>query len=388
MIIFLTGGLACNAAIPAHAGDQVRDRQWWITPMGIDRSLPLSRGGIRVCLPDIGIDATHPDLAGVRFADGKDLSGKGSPDGLKPITSEYDFHHGTNMAANIAGRGHGHNGESGIIGAAPDATIVSVSLNYEIQTQTSTVAEAIRYCTDHGTKVINLSVGTAGKDVKEAVLYAQSKDVVIVASAGNFGSSTLTGLPDIFGVLSVAGVDHNLTRDPSSNWGRPRTNGQNHVSSPGVAVCGPFATTPDTGVPQAWPGGGYRDKAGTSISASVVTGIVAAIRAKHPDLNAASVINRVLKTAKKTGTGDIPTADCGWGLVDAYAALTADVPTVTDNPLGQIGEGYDNPDRRIFGVKSMGLWDPTYQPDPEYSSAMPQPPTNTPQGPITAAAPR
>ncbi|MBW3086761.1 hypothetical protein KEM60_02990 [Austwickia sp. TVS 96-490-7B] len=192
----------------------------------------------------------------------------------------------------------------------------------------------------------------------------------------------------MFGILSVAGVDHNLTRDPRSSWGSGEKDKNGKIYTQGVAVCGPFATTPDTGVPQAWPGGGYRDGAGTSISTSVVTGIVAAIRAKHPDLNAASIINRVLKTAKKTGTGDIPTADCGWGLVDAYAALTADVPTVTDNPLGQIGEGYDNPSRDVFGVKSMGLWDPTYQPDPEYSSAMPQPPTNTPQGPITAAAPR
>ncbi|WP_219105823.1 S8 family serine peptidase, partial [Austwickia sp. TVS 96-490-7B] len=388
-VMLLSGGLACSAAVPAHAGDQVRDRQWWITPMGIDRGLSVSRGaGVTVCLIDSGVDATHPDLVGVRFTGGKDLSGKGSSDGLKPVAGEYDFDHGTSMAANIAGRGHRPGDEAGIIGAAPDATITSVSYGVNASSVEDPIATGIRYCTDHGAKVINLSLGTNSQKAQSEVLRSQKKDVVIVSAAGNNGSDPVLGVSGMFGVLSVAGLDQNLTRDPRSNWGRPQINVKKHVSSPGVAVCGPFATTPDTGVPQAWPGGGYRDGAGTSISTSVVTGIVAAIRAKHPNLNAASVINRVLKTAKKTGTGDIPTADCGWGLVDAYAALTADVPAVTDNPLGQIGEGYDNPSRDVFGVKSMGLWDPTYQPDPEYSSAMPQPPTNTPQGPITAAAPR
>ncbi|MBW3085431.1 hypothetical protein KEM60_01631 [Austwickia sp. TVS 96-490-7B] len=384
--ILLTAGLACSAAVPAHAGDQVRDRQWWITPMGIDRGLSVSQGsGVTVCLIDSGVDATHPDLVGVRFAHGKDFSDIGAPDGLKPIKDDRRYDHGTSMAVNIAGRGHGSHGNEGMLGAAPDATIISVSYGFPTATVTNPVPTAIRYCIDHGAKVINLSLVAENDKVRAAVADAQAKDIVLVAGSGNDGDVALSGFPTMFGILTVGGIDNNLQRDPRSNFSKISKDIKGQIHHAGVGVCGPFAATPDTGVPQAWPGGGYRDGAGTSISTSVVTGIVAAIRAKHPDLNAANVINRVLKTAKKTGTGDIPTADCGWGLVDAYAALTADIPTVTDNPLGQLGEGYSNPSKNVFGVKSMGLWDPTYQPDPAYSTAMPQPPTNTPQGPITSA---
>uniref|UniRef100_UPI001C56C752 S8 family serine peptidase n=1 Tax=Austwickia sp. TVS 96-490-7B TaxID=2830843 RepID=UPI001C56C752 len=154
-IMLITAGLACGAAVPAHAGDQVRDRQWWITPMGIDRTLSLSQGsGVTICLVDSGIDTTHPDLTGVRFTGGKDLSGIGAPDGLKPITGEHDADHGTSMAVNIAGRGHGPNGKEGLIGAAPNAAIISVSFGTTHSTVDDSIATAIRYCADRGAKVI------------------------------------------------------------------------------------------------------------------------------------------------------------------------------------------------------------------------------------------
>lgn len=55
-------------------------------------------------------------------------------------------------------------------------------------------------------------------------------------------------------------------------------------------------------------------------------------------MNAASVINRIIRTATdkgKPGRDDV----YGFGIVNAYAALTANIPDVTANPLGHVPGG-------------------------------------------------
>jgi hypothetical protein len=63
-----------------------------------------------------------------------------------------------------------------------------------------------------------------------------------------------------------------------------------------------------------------------------VAGLVALVRAAYPDLDAANVINRIISTA--TPAGD--QATFGYGLINAAGAVTADVATVTSNPLGDL----------------------------------------------------
>ena len=69
----------------------------------------------------------------------------------------------------------------------------------------------------------------------------------------------------------------------------------------------------------------------------IVAGIVALVRSAYPNLDAANVINRVLLTADRV-TDTIPDPIYGYGLIDAYDALTADVPFVSANPLGSIDD--------------------------------------------------
>lgn len=56
----------------------------------------------------------------------------------------------------------------------------------------------------------------------------------------------------------------------------------------------------------------------------------------HPDLDTANIVNRILATADPVGK--VGNVKYGWGIVDAYKAVTADVPPVTDNPLGTLAE--------------------------------------------------
>ena len=66
-------------------------------------------------------------------------------------------------------------------------------------------------------------------------------------------------------------------------------------------------------------------------------GIVALVRSAYPNMDAANVINRVLLSAERV-TDTIPDPIYGYGLIDAYEALTADVSYVSANPLGSLDE--------------------------------------------------
>jgi subtilisin family serine protease len=90
-----------------------------------------------------------------------------------------------------------------------------------------------------------------------------------------------------------------------------------------VQICAPgqkvFSTAPDNK---------YFNIDGTSASAAIVSGAVALVRAKFPQLSAAEVIHRITATADDIGA---PGRDdeCGYGELDIVKALTADVPPLS-----------------------------------------------------------
>jgi membrane-anchored mycosin MYCP len=364
---------------------QARATQWWLSTMQVTKAHQVTRGkGVKICLIDEGVDPSFPDLKGARFAGGTDLSGgRGRPDGL----AEINFNgHGTTMATFIAGQGRGPGRAEGLLGTAPDAEIISVSASTD--PHVVSVETTLKYCADHGAQVVNYSRG--GTADPAAVAYAQARDLVIVAATGNDGSrdDELAGgsLVGRWGVLSVGGVDQNRVIDPSSNAGGAHlglpgfddVEPDDRTDTAGVAVMGPFSVAP---VPAAqgscptegfygpgtsWRAGGdslYSRSCGTSEATAVVSGIVALVRAAHPELNAANVVNRILRTAiPPTDGSKAPSPLYGYGLVDAYAAVTADVPVVEHNPLGSCY------------TRSRGIWDPRVtpqRPEPPAHSVLP-----------------
>jgi hypothetical protein len=56
----------------------------------------------------------------------------------------------------------------------------------------------------------------------------------------------------------------------------------------------------------------------------------------HPELDVANVVNRIVSTADRVGAeGNI---NYGFGVIDARDAVLAEIPTVTENPLGSIAD--------------------------------------------------
>jgi len=309
---------------PAVA-DQVRERQYWLEDYRIQEAWQITRGaGVRIAIIDTGIDATHQDLVGA-VAGGADFSGLGSVDGLTPVGP--DRRHGTMVASLAAGRGN--NSVDGVIGSAPEAELLSLSMAFSgsLISPDEQVANAVRFAVDNDADIISLSLTRNTRDWPEswdrAFSYAAANDVVVVAAAGNRGSGTVSvGAPATMpGVLTVGGVDQDGQASDSA-------------SSQGITI---GVMAPSEGLVGATPGGGYVSWSGTSGATPIVAGIVALVRSAYPSMDAANVINRVLLSADRV-TETIPDPIYGYGLVDAYEALTADVPYVSSNPLGSIDD--------------------------------------------------
>lgn len=314
------------AAVPAQA-DYIREGEYWLDQYGVTEAWETTRGeGITIAVIDTGIDSSHPDLDDA-VVGGTDFSGLGDGSGEPVASGDSDSDHGTMVASLAAGRGSAP--DTGVIGVAPEADLLSISIGFGAAAKDSDeqVAEAVRWAVDHGADIINMSLTRNTLSWPEswdsAFLYAMENNVVVVAAAGNRGSGTTTvGAPATMpGVLTVAGVD----RDGEASL---------DASAQGITI---GVSAPSENLLGAIPGGGVVQWNGTSGATPLVAGVVALVMAAHPDLDAANVINRIVSTATPAGAkGADPIY--GFGLLDAAAAVSADVPAVTANPMGDLAE--------------------------------------------------
>jgi type VII secretion-associated serine protease mycosin len=331
----------------AATADAVRDQEYWLDEYGIRAAWNTTQGaGVTIAIIDTGVDGTVPELSGA-VVGGADFSGLGSPDGQTPVGEENE--HGTMVASLAAGRGTG--GDNGVIGSAPAASILAISIGFGQGNSSSDdqIAEAVRFAVDQGADIINMSLTRNTLEWPEswddAFLYAMQNDVVIVAAAGNRGSGTTqVGAPATMpGVLTVAGVD---------------INGQASfdASAQGTTIA---VAAPSEDLVGVVPGGGHVRWNGTSGATPIVSGIVALVMAAHPELDAANIINRVVATARDAGAqGADPIY--GFGLIDAQAAVNATVDPVAENPMGDLEE-WITIYRRAQSTSSPI---PTFAPDP------------------------
>jgi subtilisin family serine protease len=243
-----------------------------------------------------------------------------------------DADHGSHVAGII---GAVRTNNLGIEGVADAVQIMSVRTVPTGDERDKDVANAIRYAVDNGARVINMSFGKAYSPQKsvvdDAVKYAMSKDVLLVAAAGNDNKDVdkdpnypnriyADGSGQAAGWIEVGASDmknDSTLKAPFSNYGKTGVD----VFAPGVAI---FSTTP---------GSKYADHDGTSMAAPVVTGLAALIRSRYPKLTAVQVKEIIMKSVVPVThpvlvrVGDsvqhVPFTDLcvTGGVVNAYNAL-------------------------------------------------------------------
>ena len=192
---------------------------WGLRKIQADKAWDLVRGSpqIIVAVVDTGVDPAHPDLAsallpGVAF-NSSPSAGCGQP-------TRDDNGHGTHVAGIIGASG---NDGVGVIGTAFGVRILPLkALDCEGTGVVGDIAQAIVYALNNGARVINVSLGapTDSQTLRAAVQAAASRNVLIVAAAGNCGiggaacdTTNETSYPAAYPeVLAVAATDVDDTR--------------------------------------------------------------------------------------------------------------------------------------------------------------------------------
>jgi cyanobactin maturation PatA/PatG family protease len=174
--------------------------------------------------------------------------------------------HGTHVYSIIAG-----SSDTIIPGIAPGCRVFSVPIfapangsAQQVCTQ-GELAAGIRSAVEQRANIINVSASqqadllSLSADLSDALQTARSRDVLVVAAAGNQGCACDTIPASVPGVLAVGAHGHDGVALAASNWG------------PGQRAQGLLA--PGSGVPGACVGGGLCRASGTSFATAMVSGV-------------------------------------------------------------------------------------------------------------------
>ena len=338
IVLLVSGGPATGAPRRAATNDPVftQGLQWGLERIGAPTAWQVGRGaGTTIAIVDSGIDLAHEDLAHKIVGQISCVGAAGDPGKCKG-SAQDDNGHGTHVAG-IAGAETG-NGR-GMAGVAPDAKLLAVRvLTNECTASGCTasgtaadVAAGIRWATDHGADVINLSLG--GSDLGaalgcafcDAIDYAWSKGVVSVIAAGN-DSLLPAGFGDEPAIVVSATTREDTRATYSNSASGILRNARWPLAAPGgeaESIPADCATggTPKGVLSSYWISGHhdeYACLAGTSMAAPHVSGAIALLLAHG--LRPQAAVERLISTARDLGTPGRDTA-FGLGLIDVAAAM-------------------------------------------------------------------
>jgi hypothetical protein len=297
-------------------GDPLYANQWALPKIAWEQVFGTvdPTGTAIVAVLDTGVDARHPELAG------KLVSGTSILDGGNGTTDASG--HGTWLAGIIAAQTGGPSPD-GIVGVAYDGVLIMpvTVLSANGEGLDSDVIAGVVWATDNGANVILMAFSNPGFSpaLQEAIDYAWSRGVVLVASAGNNASSTPAFPAGDRSVMGVTATDEN--------------DAQAYFSNEGQAV---FIAAPGTDIQTIDLGDAYTVISGTSAAAAHVAGLAAFMKAVDPTLPNGVIVFRIASTADPAGTQ----TETGNGRINMARALAS---TATDSirPAGAapVGEG-------------------------------------------------
>jgi thermitase len=250
--------------VPYVYNDSYFDKQWAFGEIPA-LSVTADSPEVLIAILDTGIDQQHEDLAG-KVVESVNFSSSSTSSDLNG--------HGTHVAGIIAAITD--NG-IGVAGVALNARLLNVKVADDNGlVWSSTLAKAIIWAVDNGAKVINMSlvVPTPSPALEEAIHYAWSRGVVLVASAGN-GIKSIPMYPAYYSeVIAVAATDIDGNLWSKSNYGD-----WIDAYAPGVEI---YSTLP---------GDEYGYQSGTSMATAYVSAVAALAFDTLTDTNGDGMVN-------------------------------------------------------------------------------------------------
>jgi hypothetical protein len=246
----------------------------WTSPPTIKRVTGVNHA--RVAVVDSGV-IPHEDFCdNLLISLGKDYREK------LPYARDQ-FGHGTHVTGILAACGHNQKGMTGIIGNAP-IDIIPLKVLDEFGNGTDfEISQAVEDATKMDVDVINMSLAGKGETtvLREAVMNAFKKNILIVASAGNQHVPTDHIYPASYpGVLTVTGTEQTNVPIAIANYGWAVD-----LSAPGASILSTHLNNQ------------YKAMRGTSMATPFVSGAAALLKVTYPHLDAITTRQHLLHTA-------------------------------------------------------------------------------------------
>jgi subtilisin family serine protease len=247
---------------------------------------------IVIATVDTGVDPTIADLQGALVPGWDFIQNDAVP--------RDTVGHGTHVASVIAARG---NNGIGLAGYCWDCRIMPVRVTADGSATGPQISQGIYWAVDHGARIITIGLnsGSQSYDESVAVRYAHDRGVLVIASAGNTGTTDLRYPAAYDGVLPVAAVNDS---DVLYFWS---TRGSwVPLAAPGCQLVIDPVVGPGT-------------LCGTSFTPAVVAGIAGLMLSLKPSLTPDQIVQTLVSTA-------VPVAGISGGAIDPLAALNAIAP--------------------------------------------------------------
>ena len=278
------GARTSDEALPQYAHEKIR--------LGAAHVIAQGRRTV-IAVIDSGVDRSHPELANAVAESFDAVAGTA----LKPDA------HGTAIASILSARGR-------LTGVAPASRLLAIRAfapesDGQVLATTYVLLRSIDWAHKRRARLFNMSFsGPRDEALRRVVMAAQENGAIFVAAAGNGGPKAAAAFPAAYpGVIAVTATDKDDAVYGDANRGEYVV-----AAAPGVDVL------------VAVPGGAYDVKSGTSFAAAHVSGVIALMLEREPNLTSEQVRERLAKSSVDLGPRG-PDPMFGAGRIDALQTL-------------------------------------------------------------------
>lgn len=274
LLVFVTISFSCSIVfsmlIPEHR------LQLWLDDLSWNENRGFHDGeSVVIAVIDTKISIEHPDLKGKIISSYSLLEEEFVPDNSKNNTSS---NHGTAIAGILSAYPSTANG---VLGIAPHSKLISIEIAQTDSDEISVekLKKAVDLAVELDVDIINISCGTrkADEELQASIKRACDSGIIVVAAAGNQMNNDILYPAAYKDVIAVGSISrNNETISPKGDFDK------DIVYLPGECIVTTSATNE------------YDSISGTSASTAIMSGIVALILEKSPDIKSSQIVNLIV----------------------------------------------------------------------------------------------